>query len=125
MQEKLQVVLLLMQFGAELAGPAGHGVQEVPHELGELFDAHMPEQRCWLVAQVAATHVLPLQVVVAAGVGQSAHTPPHSREPVAQVIPQAVPLQVAVPFATVGHGVHDVVPQVAVAEFETQAPEHT
>jgi len=54
-------------------------VQEVPHELGELFAAHVPEQMCWLVAQVAATHVLPVQVVVAAGVGQSAHVPPHSR----------------------------------------------
>ena len=46
-------------------------------------------------------------------------------EPVAQVVPQAVPLQVAVPFATVGHGVHDVVPQVAIDEFETHAPEQT
>jgi hypothetical protein len=42
---------------------------------------------------------------------------------VAQVVPQAVPLQVAVPFATVGHAVHDVVPQLAIDEFDTHAPE--
>jgi hypothetical protein len=43
-------------------------------------------------------------------------------EPVAQVMLQAVPLQVGVPFAVVGQAVHDV-PQVAVLLLDTQAPE--
>jgi hypothetical protein len=76
-QRKSQVVLLAHS-GAELAGPAGQGVQEVPHELGELLDAHIPEQTCWPEGQVAATHWLPLQVVVVAD-GQGAQALAQSR----------------------------------------------
>ena len=37
---------------------------------------------------------------------------------------QLVPLQVVVPFATVGHAVHEL-PHVAIDEFDTHAPVHT
>jgi hypothetical protein len=43
---------------------------------------------------------------------------------VVQVALQAVPLQVAVPFATAGQGVHEL-PQVWRLLFETQLPLHT
>jgi hypothetical protein len=42
---------------------------------------------------------------------------------VLQVVPQVTPLQVAVPFATVGQGVHDVVPQLVRLLLRTQTPE--
>jgi len=41
------------------------------------------------------------------------------------VNPHETPLQFAVPFATPGHGVQDVAPQVATLAFETHAPEQT
>jgi hypothetical protein len=41
---------------------------------------------------------------------------------VLQVALQAVPVQVAVPFATVGHGVMHELPQVARLLLETQVP---
>jgi len=77
--------------------------------------------------QVETRHCCPFvppQEVVAASVGQVAHTPPHARWPVGQVRLQLVPLQVVVPPVAVGHGVHEV-PQVAVAVLETQLPEQT
>ena len=77
--------------------------------------------------QVAARHCCPLvppQEVVAASVGQVAHTPPQARWPLGQLRAQVVPLQVAVPPVAVGHGVHEV-PQVATLLLETQRPEQT
>ena len=53
-------------------------------------------------------HAVPLQLGTAfAGVEQSAHVVPHARYPASQVSPQLVPLQVAVPFADMGHAVHE------------------
>ncbi len=46
------------------------------------------------------------------------------RVPKLQVNPQEVPLQVAVLLAGCAHGVHDVVPQLAVLLFATHAPPH-
>ena len=80
-----------------------------------------------MALQVETRHCCPFvppQEVVAASVGQVAHTPPHARWPVGQVRLQLVPLQVVVPPVAVGHGVHEV-PQVAVAVLETQLPEQT
>jgi hypothetical protein len=73
-----------------------------------------------------ATQVLPEQAnAVAPLAGQATHLPPHAiMEPELQLIPHVVPLQLAVPFGSIGHGVHDV-PQLAVDMFETQAPEQT
>ena len=119
--------LVPSQLAAPLAAGAGHGVHRVPQVATEFFSTHRPEQTWRVESHVDAWHccaLTPPQVVLAAGVGQSAHTPPHSRSPVAQVALQLVPLQVAVPFATVGHGLHEL-PQVASAEFDTHAPEQT
>ena len=48
---------------------------------------------------------------------------PQAWLPALQVTPQAVPLQVAVPFSGVVHGVH-ALPQVARSALLTQAPPH-
>jgi hypothetical protein len=40
------------------------------------------------------------------------------------VNPHAVPLHVAVALATVGHAVHDVVPQLFTLVLDTHAPPH-
>ena len=53
-----------------------------------------------------------------------AHTPPQLVKPELHVTPQVVPLQVAVPLAGCGHGVHDVSPQVATLVLSTQAVPH-
>jgi hypothetical protein len=111
-----------------LAGGAGQGVQEVLPQLSiEVLITQTPEQTWRVTSHVAATHWSPLappQVVVAAGVGQATHAPPQARWPLGQVMPQVVPLQVAVPPVAVGHGVHEV-PQVATLVLETQLPEQT
>jgi hypothetical protein len=65
------------QVAAALAGGAGHGVQDVPQVSGELFSTHAPEQTCRVLSQLEARQVVPLQMVVAAGVGQAAQTLPH------------------------------------------------
>ena len=48
----------------------------------------------------------------------------HMRVPRLQVKPQEVPLQLAVLLAGCAHGVHDVVPQLAVLLFATHALPH-
>jgi hypothetical protein len=39
-------------------------------------------------------------------------------------MPQLVPLHVAVPCGSVGHAMHDVVPQLFTLAFATHAPPH-
>ena len=55
----------------EFAGPAGQAVHDVPQVCTELLVTHWPEQTWLPVGHVAAMHVVPLQVVVVAFVGQS------------------------------------------------------
>ena len=51
---------------------------------------------------------------------------PQRAQPVSQVIPQALLVQVATPLAAgAGHGVQEVVPQVATLLLATHAPEQT
>ncbi len=50
------------------------------------------------------------------------HPLPHLRVVPLQLKSQVLPLQVAVLLAGCGHGLHDVVPQLAVLLFDTHTP---
>ena len=74
---------------------------------------------------MVATQLVPEHAhAVAPVAGQVAQVPPQAIVPVLHVIPHVVPLQVAVPFAGTGQGVHDV-PQLATLLLATQLPEQT
>jgi hypothetical protein len=71
-----------------------------------------------------ATQAVPEQAdVVVFAVGHAAHAPPHGLKPVLQDSPQLDPSHVAVPFAEVGHGEHDVRPHESVLVLAEHAPE--
>jgi hypothetical protein len=72
---------------------------------------------------VLATHELPEQALTETlVVGQTAQVLLQRRAPVLHVSAQVVPLQLVVPFAEVGQGMHDVVPQELTLVFAEHAP---
>jgi hypothetical protein len=62
----------------------------------------------------------PLHAAVPCGSAQATQAPPQSRAPLLQVMPQLVPLQVAVPSGSVAHAVQ-LAPQEPTAVLDTQA----
>jgi hypothetical protein len=50
--------------------------------------------------------------------------PWHRLKPLLHAMPQLVPSHVALPFGSVGHAVHDVVPQLFTLVFATHTPAH-
>lgn len=109
----LQVALheVPLQVAVPFVG-TGHGVHDRPQLLTLLFDTQVPPQLC-----VPVEHV-PLHADVL-----EMHAPLHNLKPVLQVTPHDEPLQVAVPFAGTGHGVHDV-PQLLTLLFPRHIPLH-
>jgi hypothetical protein len=90
----------------------GQGVHELPHELTESLARHWPSQLC-----VAPVHMF--MHAVPSGM----QVPAHSCLPAGHAPPQRPPLQVAVPPAGAGQGVHEL-PQVAGSLSLTQRPSH-
>jgi hypothetical protein len=68
--------------------------------------------------------VLPQVPQLSRSVFRLRHAAPQAEKFALHVVPQAVPPQVAEPFAGAGHAEHDA-PQVATALLETQAPLHS
>jgi hypothetical protein len=113
-----------------------HGVQFVPHDIGDALLTHVPPQSWKPVAHIVPhapdTHV----ATVPGGAGQGVqfvpqlaidvdetHVEPHAWNPELHESPQLVPSHVAVPFGSVGHGVQ-LVPHPLVESFATHAPLH-
>lgn len=89
-----------------------HGVHELPHVLGELFETQNPLQswvdgpQGWPQAALPSTHA-PWQTFLPSG----------------HFVPQAVPSQVASPPVGTGHGMQDD-PHVATSLFDTHLLPH-
>ena len=120
-----------------------HAVAQVPQFEGSLRRsvsqpfAASPSQFAKFVAHVKP-QLLPSQVDVAlAGATQgvqlaphvataefATQAPPQAWKPALQVIPHAVPSQLAMPFIGTVHALHEEAPQVAVLALDTHAPAH-
>lgn len=101
--------LVPSQVALPFDGGAGQAEHRLPQEATLVSDEQVPLQS-W----VPSRQVPPQDCVVLR------QAPEQIRWSVGQVVPQATPLQVAVPPAGTGQAVHNVAPQFAVSRLSTQ-----